>query len=227
MITTVKEAFPFPEERPNFKPFTWKLDGGGRDLMFSLLDRENVALMVEVGVLYGGSCLQWLKHKPTISVVGIDPWDFDNEQVRYWWRYRHSYGLSNLDQKGMSDNDFLEQLLRPDAAYRATLSNLWDYRDRFVPVRGRSPEMLYKLAQLGLTPDLVYFDSDKELSDLWVCQKLWPTAIISGDDWTWSPIDQNNIYPVQEVVGKFAAEHQMEVHSSEATWYLTPAVRSV
>ncbi len=181
--------------------------------------------MVEVGVLYGGSALQWLRHKQDLTVVGVDPWEFDAEQVKYWWMYRAAYGLHNLDQGGMSDELFLRQLLRPDAAFYATLSNLWDYRDRFVPVRGRSPEMLHELHELGLVPDLVYFDSDKELLDLWDCNALWPSAIICGDDWTWSPIDQPDVYPVQDVIRRFASERQLVVRSNEATWCLLPLER--
>lgn len=222
MDRRIRDAFPLPSERPDYVPFSWKLDGGGRDLLLDLITGRDVRVMVEVGVLYGGSALQWLRHKADLTLIGIDPWAFDADQVRYWWGNRHAYGIDNLDAGGLSDDAFLKQLLRPDAAYFATISNLWDFRDRFVPIRGRSPEMLHTVAALGVVPDLVYFDSDKELVDLDVCRALWPAAIISGDDWWWSPEGQPDAYPVQKAVQEFAAKHGLTVMNHAATWYLAP-----
>lgn len=218
----IRDAFPLPAERPDFAPFSWKLDGGGRELILDLLTTRDVRVMVEIGVLYGGSALQWLRHKDDLTLIGIDPWEFDADQVRYWWGNRHAYGIENLDQGGLSDDAFLEQLLRPDAAYHATISNLWAFRDKFVPVRGRSPEMLHRIAALGVVPDLVYFDSDKGLTDLDVCRALWPSAAISGDDWWWSPDGQPDAYPVQQAVHAFAAAHGFTVMNHASTWYLAP-----
>ena len=222
MDRRIRDAFPLPAEPPDFAPFSWKLDGGGRELVLDLIATRDVRVMVEVGVLYGGSALQRLRHNSELTLIGVDPCEFDAEQVRYWWGNRHAYGIENLDQGNLSDDAFLHQLLRPAAAYLATISNLGAFRERFIPVRGRSPEMLHAIASLGIAPDLVFFDSDKELTDLDVCRVLWPSAIISGDDWLWSPEGQPDAYPVQQAVHTFAAEHGMVVMNQASTWYLSP-----
>ena len=79
-----------------------------------------------------------------------------------------------------------EQLARKKAGYHTFLVNLWDHRQRVIPLRGRSPEKLYELAQLGVAPDLVYLDSDKSGVELEVCHELFPDAILCGDDWTYA-----------------------------------------
>ena len=219
-LDAVRAEFCFPPERPAYCPFSWKLDGGGRNIVLSLLDEKNITLMLEIGVLFGGSALQWLQHKADLIVVGIDPWIGNEGMMRVLWSNRKAYGLHNLQQGGLSDDAFLEQLLRPDAFYDATISNLWDVRDRFIPVRDRSPDALWTLNNLGLSPGLIFLDSDKELSDLWVCNDLWPNAVLCGDDWDWSDDSQPGALPVQETVNRFAAERGMRVRSRSSTWCL-------
>jgi predicted O-methyltransferase YrrM len=217
----LRRTFPAPAERPAFKPFRWALDGGGRELIEDVLHSQDVRLMLEIGVLYGGSALRWLEQKRDLILVGLDPWEFDQAQATYWWSNRVAYGLSNLDTMGMDDDEFLRQLLAEDAGYLTTVSNVWEYRDRFIPVRGRSPEMLYKFGELDISFDAIYFDSDKELDDLEVCRQLFPAAILCGDDWWWSREGEPDRYPVQEAVFDFAAKHGLKVTAERASWVLS------
>lgn len=78
------------------------------------------------------------------------------------------------------------------------IASMWGYRDRVIPVRGKSPEALYEVAKLEIAPDLIFFDSDKKDSDLSIAHELFPNAILSGDDWTWEKEDNYSIrQPVQ------------------------------
>ncbi|MBS4009673.1 MAG: methyltransferase domain-containing protein, partial [Roseovarius sp.] len=66
--------FPWEEHAP----FKLALDAngdGGRDIVLREIVAKDVRLMVEVGCFLGGSALQWLKAKPDLTVIGVDPWD--------------------------------------------------------------------------------------------------------------------------------------------------------
>jgi hypothetical protein len=41
---------------------------------FNVIRERDIHLMVEVGVFFGGSVLQWLDTSERLTVIGIDPW---------------------------------------------------------------------------------------------------------------------------------------------------------
>jgi hypothetical protein len=98
------------------------------------------------------------------------------------------------------------------------LSTMWQYRDRLFPVRGESPQKLYELAELGIEPDLIFFDSNKTGEDIEVAHSLFPHAILTGDDWTWGSEEQG--YPIQAPVKTFASSHNYRLITRAATWVL-------
>ena len=98
------------------------------------------------------------------------------------------------------------------------MANIGAYRDRFVPVRGPSPDVLYEMHDMGIKPDLIYVDATKSLVDLVVCDRLFPEAILSGDDWTWG---KNGRYPIREAVTAYCQKKGYQVHPRHATWYIT------
>src|SRR4029450_1612329 len=70
-----------------------------------------------------------------------------------------------------------------EATYQTFATNLWEYRDRLIPVRASSPDGLYMLARFGIQPDVIYLDADKSGRELEICHRLFPKAILTGDDW--------------------------------------------
>jgi hypothetical protein len=102
----------------------------------------------------------------------------------------------------------------------SALANLRAYADRFVPVRAQSPQVLHELASLGVQPDIIYFDSNKLLDDLQVARRLFPSARLCGDDWTWGA-DQG--YPVRATVMAFCQQHGLAIRADRATWISDPA----
>jgi hypothetical protein len=109
---------------------------------------------------------------------------------------------------------------RPDALYLATLSNLRDFRDRFIPVRELSPRVLYSLHELGIKPDLFFLDSTKTGEELEVFRELWPDAIIAADDRTHQEKPGSGIYEIREAVIPFAKKYGLTVIDKDATWFL-------
>lgn len=206
-IESLQKMFPWPETRPDFEPAEWVLDGGGRDMITKRISGNDYRLIVEIGVFMGSSVKNWLAASPRVHVIAIDPWEGK------WWA---EYAIKNRR------NELVAQLEKEDGPYLTFLSSLWDYRDRVTPVRGYSPDKLYELAKLGIVPDLIYFDSDKTGKDIEIAHKLFPSALLTGDDWTWGngAIWRDKGYPIRKAVKEFARKHGYFLRTNRATWTL-------
>ena len=207
VINRLRAAYPWPAQRPDTEPAEWLLDGGGKQLVTDQIN-DGARLVVEVGVFLGSTLKIWLAAKPDVHVVAIDPWAGE-----WWARYARKHGRV----------DVLDSWQKPDGPYETFLSSLWEHRDRVHPVRGSSPEKLYELADLGIEPDLFYFDNDKTGGDVSVAHELFPSATLSGDDWNWGIAEG---YPIREPVKRFAAKHQFTLHLNRATWLLDRKAKS-
>lgn len=206
-LAVVIDRYPWPEQRPDFGPSEWSLEGGGKELVLSRISTDRPFVVLEIGAFLGASVRQWLNRSSNVRVVAIDPW----EDEEWWGNYAELHGR----------NELAEQLRRPDGPYQTFLSTNWEYRRRLTPVRGRSPEVLSELRDAGCVPDLVYFDSDKAGGDIEAAHGLWPHAVLTGDDWTWR---REGEYPIRNAVRAFARKHGMKITANRATWALTDAL---
>lgn len=84
---------------------------------------------------------------------------------------------------------------RPELAtlWETFCRNAWDrHRDRLIPMRTTTLEGMRELADLKVSPDLVYVDASHEtplvIQDLTTAMELFPGAHIVGDDWTWDSV---------------------------------------
>jgi hypothetical protein len=214
---------PWPEfGYGEIEPFLLSLDGngrGGRELVFDIIREKNISLMVEIGCFLCGSTLQWLRASDKLTVIGVDPWDGN------WAAYVERMALDPVRSRSVWHlND--EQIktivanLRQYGNFGVAMNNVRLYRQRFYPVRRSSPEALLYLRRRGIVPELIFIDAGKSSEDLGAAFKLFPEAILCGDDWLWP--DQTGALRMQENVKAFAAEHGFEIRSSRQTWLLVP-----
>jgi hypothetical protein len=201
-IQALNTEYAWPKVRPAFSPEEWVHDGGGKELVINRIGKGEPFLVLEIGAFLGSSVKQWLAVSPNVYVIAIDPWAGE------WWA---NYALVH------GRNSLAAQFARENGPYLTFLSSLWEFKERLFPVRGVSPEKLHDLARLGIRPDLVYFDSNKTGEDIEVAHKLFPGAILTGDDWTWG-LEQG--YPIREPVRAFASKYNYRIVSSRATWVL-------
>jgi hypothetical protein len=201
-LERLRRAFPWPAVRPAVEPSRRGWDGGGRHLVTEAIAAHGVRLVLEVGSFLGLSARTWLDSCPDLTVICLDPWpDLD---VRQW-------GL----------HDWPELFDRK--LYDVFLSSCWPYRERIIPYRGTSPAALRDLRARGVVPDLVYLDGDHSYqavtTELTTCRRLFPEALLCGDDWTWTA-EHFPPHSVREAVQDFAAGHGLEVVADGNTWRL-------
>ncbi|MEO1525469.1 MAG: hypothetical protein AAFX06_08530 [Planctomycetota bacterium] len=206
VLESLATQYPWPEARPDFFPIHWSLDGGGRWMVEKKLRRKTFNVVLEIGSFLGGSIRNWLNASPDVTVVAVDPWpecDVAN--------YARKHGRSEAEAC---------QLEREDGFYKTFLSNLWEHRERVIPVRDYSPGILTELSAAGLRPDLIYLDSDKTGIEIELCHELFPGAVMTGDDWHWK--NEAGEYPIREPVERFCAAHDRYLKNENATWLIDP-----
>lgn len=207
------EEFPTPKTS-NVPAYRFSLDGGGRDMIQDYFRQHDIKLVVELGCFLCGSVLQWLESKPDLTVIGIDPWEGRWHEILE--RYV-SNPVFNSCFGDIEDREAFVTSVRDKGPYLSSMANMQEYRDRFVPIVGKSPEKLHVLKDRGIEPDFIYFDNDKGLSDLDVALELFPKAHLGGDDWTWGK-DQG--YPVQIAVKSFCERHGYRHEARRASWII-------
>ena len=214
-LDALRRDNPWPDLPVHVEPFYLSLDGGGRNLITDLIREREITLMLEVGCFLCGSTRQWLDASPDLEVIGVDPWDGN------WSLYvRERFSQGNRMMNSLDDPSAIADTIQRYGNYCLALNNIRDERNRFIPVRQRSPEALHYLKRRSIQPQLIYIDALKSDEDLWVAHELFPRAILCGDDWTWR--DDDGRYRMREHVQAFAAEKDFDVRAEDATWLVTP-----
>lgn len=202
-IDQLRLRYPWPSEKPNVLPTDWSLDGGGKELVINKIRSAKLKCVVEIGVFFGGSVRTWVMNTVNTIVIAADPWT----PAAWWAEYAVKHGREELAM----------QLKAPQGPYETFLSSLWDFRDRVIPVNSSSPSILHELSDVGVKPDLFFFDSDKTGDDLEVAHKLFPEAVLTGDDWTWG---KNGVYPIRKAVKEFCLKYNYTYRYCGATWVI-------
>jgi hypothetical protein len=207
-----KSKYSLPET-PGISRYDFSLDGGGRNLVTTAIDENNIKLMLELGCFLCGSTRLWLEHDPNLIVVGIDPWEGD-------WAtpLRSHHAVKNPKPwRTIPDREAFLSSVEKHGPFLSAMANVQEFKDRFFPVPGFSPEKLYEIKELGVNPELIYFDADKKPEHLEAAHTLWPDAILTGDDWTWN---EDKGFPARQVVQAFAEKHGFVAKARGATWIL-------
>lgn len=171
---------------------------------------DQVRTIVEVGVEMGGSTRCFLDFFPNATIICIDPW-VENYPLPAAWQYLHQY---TEPESGSLYNLFLH-FMRP-------------HRDRVIPFRGYSQEMLGKLSYLVKDVDLIYIDGDHRyhgvFADLTLSSFLWPNALVTGDDWEFEAkaAKYKGIrFPVRSAATDFAEHFGYSLATNENSYLLT------
>lgn len=120
-------------------------------------------LVVECGSWLGVSARAILELAPGAALVCVDHWQGSPEH----------YGNP-------------EWAARLPRLYATFLRNLWPYRQRVIPLVADSLDGLAEVAAQGLSPELVYLDTEHSFArvgaELAFCTNHWPQAAVVGDD---------------------------------------------
>lgn len=173
----VEQLFtPWPLSKPPAPQYRhgWFLETHER-VFEAVLQRRNVSAIVELGSWYGLST-RWLAERcPSATVYAVDLWDDD------------FIVAEQGDHYGTMGENKLRRMLREHPLWETFCANLWDLRERVVPVRATTTNGLRTIAHADVKPDIIYIDADHHYdavkSDITSALTLFPDALIVGDDY--------------------------------------------
>ena len=162
----------FPNKKPDLKQIDHGWMSYGNKRLVSKYLTANVKVVLELGVWLGVSVKYELDISSDTIVIAVDLWDDGGETIQ-----RSVKGKKNIDKNIVNASKDL---------YNYFLLNVWDYKDRIIPIRMDGRKVLKYLKDMGIKPDLIYLDMDHEyepvLSDLKEICKYFPDVPIIGDD---------------------------------------------
>jgi hypothetical protein len=185
-IERLRKTYPWPAARPEVKTSVEAAGsfGEGTDQILASVLTNETRLVVELGAWLGMSTRFIADHAPNATVVSVDHWRGSPEQ------------MPRAD---------LSTLL--PSLYEMFLSLCWRYRDQIIPLRMTTADGLKTISTYGLTPDVIFLDSDHSqdavMSDLRLACVLFPGATFVGDDYDWQS--------VQTAVNEFAKGNGLSV----------------
>jgi len=212
-ISALRDACPWPQQRPGEPPIDWALDAGGRQTLVDIIRERRMKVVVEVGVFLGGSVRRWLSAHDDVIVIAVDIWP----------------ALSSIDlyDSNRKQPDWVNRQLTayPEAFYRTFLSTNWEWRDRLILLRQTGVEALQTIADAGVQPDLIYLDGDKSGAELTLAQSLFPSALLAGDDWYFIGAEPKGLatdedYPIRKPVYAACANGDRYLLIDRSTWVI-------
>lgn len=135
-----------------------------------MLEETRPHTVLEIGVWLGGTTKQFVEAGVS-NVISVDTWlGSEEHQNRTAW----------ADRRDDSDQ-FLGQL------YDQFITNLWDHRERIIPIRSTGIAAMHLLQCFCVAPELIFVDgSHDEVSvrtELDLAHRLFPNAPIVCDDY--------------------------------------------
>lgn len=184
--------FPWPAKRPAERDLTgWHTLSKKRSLT-KFIPAETEGVLVELGSWKGQSTDWFLKTFPKLKVIAIDHWRGSEEHQK------------------MSVKKDLPRL------YETFLGNMWPHQSRLIPVKRDSLAGLLQVRVVGIKPAVIYVDASHKYqdvkADIKMALRLFPKAILVGDDWPFPDVNK--------AVREAADEFKKKVRAGRHTWQL-------
>lgn len=103
--------------------------------------------------------------------------------------------------------------------------NCWENRNRIFPIKKSSVEGMQAVADLGVAPDFIYIDAahdvDSVFADVTTALKLFPKAVVFGDDLVYPSNPKNGVYLAIKKAVDLKLISTEELRTFDRVWYLT------
>lgn len=201
-LETVSTAW--PASKPDFKPNKSKWFSNNHAAVFSrLLNSKPNGIYLELGTWTGaGSASFVLGTFPAMTVVCVDTFNGSEEH------------LAHPVQSKIAAN-----------LWPIFCVNCWEERERTYPIRKPSVEGMHAFATTGLSPDFIYIDAahdaDSVFADVEAALKLFPKAVVFGDDYVLPNRGHRGVYDALERAKKEKLIRSEELRNFDRIWYLT------
>jgi predicted O-methyltransferase YrrM len=158
----------------------------------------NVKVIIELGAWLGSST-RWFCDNSSAHVYSVDHWEGSFE-------HQARKGLQN----------------KLPILYKTFIVNCWNYKNRITPVKMNTIAGMTYLFENDIKPDIIFVDASHEfedvLADLQTASRLFPSAVLVGDDWTWRNRRFDKRNTVREAVLTFCKQNNFKISHNNRCW---------
>jgi len=163
-LINLRQRYHFPSSKPDVPENDEGWFNSLTNEVFKKYINDGTKIVVEIGSWMGASTRALLEVKDSLNVISIDHWEGSREH--------------KLHEKWSKQIPTL---------YDTFLVNCWKYKDRLTPVKLDSVSGLVELSNFEIKPDIIFIDASHDYrnvyNDLTLSHRLFPEALIIGDDW--------------------------------------------
>jgi predicted O-methyltransferase YrrM len=203
-MDNINNLFQWPTEKPTRIPSShnWFSKKNG-EVLGNLIKKLNPSFILEMGSWTGnGSTKFILNNAPNSHLVCVDHWSTD---------------IEDHIQSSFSKEDAMKLYDEISNLWETFLVNNWEHQHHLTPIRKKTNEGLDLLNKISIPFDLIYIDAHHDyenvLYDIETAGKLWPNAVLCGDDYRWPNGD------VERAVKTYADKNNLNVIVNDQCWY--------
>jgi predicted O-methyltransferase YrrM len=189
----------YPETKPSVPEdlHGW-FDDRNKDFLKPLI--ENAKVIVELGAWLGTST-RWFCANSGGIVYSVDHW---------------KGSIEHQTRKSLQD--------KLPTLYDTFIVNCWSFKDRIIPIKMTTVPGMHYIADNDIKPDIIFVDASHEyedvLADLETASKLFPNAVLVGDDWSWKNRLKEKRKTVKEAVKTFCKKYKFKCRHNTRCWQI-------
>jgi len=171
---------------------------GNKEEIDRVLKSKKVKVVCELGSWYGKSAEYMVTKRKDLFLICVDLWSADDI----------------IKGNQVIKNQKYIDMLKEHPLYSTFLANLWNYKERVMPLKMSTMKALSEIHKMGIKPDAIYIDANhtyKDVKDeIELSMKLFPKAILFGDDINWPG--------VKRAVLECASKYKFKVIKNRNCW---------
>lgn len=188
-MDVLKKKHKFPSKNPNLTKDDHGWFGSGNKYLLEKYLRPTDKIIIEFGCWLGLSSRFLYEHSSENSIIiCVDLWEDGGNSIQNGLKSNKN-ALKEIDNKNKSNKmkkEIEKMEYRLNHLYNIFITNMWDYKDRIIPLKMDGKSACEYLSKLKIKPDFIYLDMDHTyksvIGDLSAIFNAFPNTLIVGDD---------------------------------------------
>ena len=188
-MDVLKKKHKFPSKNPNLTKDEHGWFGTGNKYLLEKYLRPTDKIIIEFGCWLGLSSRFLYEHSSENSIIiCVDLWEDGGNSIQNGLKSDKN-ALKEIDNKNKSNKmkkEIEKMEYRLNHLYNIFITNMWDYKDRIIPLKMDGKSACEYLSKLKIKPDFIYLDMDHTyksvIGDLSAIFNAFPNTLIVGDD---------------------------------------------